>query len=76
MLSKDKMKNPNSYIDFENDEIIRLNKKIAVKFTISDDYGIPREKIVDGNHDYFLKSESVLYCDNMNGLSNESKNCD
>ena len=33
----------------------------------------PREKIVDGNHDYFLKSEPVLFRDNIMNYQMKAK---
>ena len=72
LLSKDTMKKANTYIDFANDKII-LNKKVPVKFTTSGHYCIPMGKIVDDNHDKVLKSESILFCDDVNELSNVEK---
>ena len=72
LLSKDTMKKANTYIDFANDKII-LNKKVPVKFTTSGHYCIPMGKIVDDNHDKVLKSELILFCDDVNELSNVEK---
>ena len=72
LVSKDTMKKTNTYIDFANDKII-LNKKVPVKFTTSGHYCIPIGKIVDDNHDQVLKSESILFCDDVNELSNDEK---
>ena len=72
LVSKDTMKKTNTYIDFANDKII-LNKKVPVKFTTSGHYCIPMGKIVDDNHDKVLKSESILFCDDVNELSNVEK---
>ena len=72
LLSKDTVKKANTYIDFANDKII-LNKDVPVKFTTSGHYCIPTGKIVDGSHDEVLKSESILFCDDVNKLSNDEK---
>ena len=73
LLSKDTMKKANTYIDFANDKIIILNKEVPVKFTTSGHYCIPIGKIVDDNHDQVLKSDSILFCDDVNELSNDEK---
>ena len=67
------MKKANTYIDFASDKIIILNKEVPVKFTISGHYCIPIGKIVDGNHDQVLKSDSILFCDDVIELSNDEK---
>ena len=72
LLSKDTTKKANTYIDFANDKII-LNKKVPVQFTTSGHDCIPMGKIVDDNHDQVLKSESILFCDDVNELSNVEK---
>ena len=73
LLSKVTMKKANTYIDFANDKITILNKEVPVKFTTSGHYCIPIGKIVDDNHDQVLKSESILFCDDVNELSNDEK---
>ena len=73
LLSKVTMKKANTYIDFANDKIIILNKEVPVKFTTSGHYCIPIGKIVDDNHDQVLKSESILFCNDVNELSNDEK---
>ena len=47
--------------DFVNDKIIILNKEVPGKFTTSDHYCIPKEKILDDNHDGVSKTESILF---------------
>ena len=54
------MKTANSNTDFTNDKIIILNKELPGKFTTSDHYCIPKEKI-DDNHDRVSKTESILF---------------
>ena len=65
LLSKYTLKKANTYIDFANDKIILLNKEVPVKFTTSGHDCISIGKIVDDNHDQVLKSESVLFCDDV-----------
>ena len=72
LLSKDTMKKAKIYIDFAGDKIITLTKEVPVKFTTSGHYSIPIGKI-DDNHNQVLKSESILFCDDVNEPSNDEK---
>ena len=73
LLSKDRMKKANTYIDFANDTIVIWNKEVRVKFTTSGHYCIPIGKKVDGNHDEVLKSGLILFFDDVNELYNNEK---
>ena len=73
LLSKGTMKKANIYIDFANDHKTILNKEVPVKFTTSGHYCIPIGKIIDSSHNKVLKSEPVLFCDDVNELSNDEK---
>ena len=54
-------------------KIMILNKEVPVKFTTSGHYCIPIGNIVDDNHDEVLKNKSILFCDDVNELSNVKK---